>query len=229
MTSDASVAPAATPATADAPAADAPDATPDAAFDASKPPSLQHLIQHCDKLGQAKASEEARNKELSELVERLKNRLTDINMQHSTKDLEKVVRPWLNEIGIKEEDIQSVLEGAMAAQKRLINAQMLPPDDAPCPPIEKNNVIEVMCSAAAAHGQKVQELESARAELAQLKQTLQDNQSIENVISRGSAMPESVLGKRAEVEPPSAYDGGASSVSSSECWSQLFQTVGRGR
>ena len=90
-----------------------------------------------------------RVKQLTEIVERLKGRLTDINMESSTKELENVVRPWLAEVGVKDEDIQSMLEGAMAAQKRIIDAQIMPPDGAPIPPMERNNVIEVMCSAAA--------------------------------------------------------------------------------
>ena len=96
--------------------------------------SLQNLIQHCDSLGKAKKAEEERVKQLTEIVERLKGRLTDINMESSTKELENVVRPWLAEVGVKDEDIQSMLEGAMAAQKRIIDAQIMPPDGAPSRP-----------------------------------------------------------------------------------------------
>lgn len=189
--------------------------------------SLQNLIQHCDTLGKAKKAEEERVKQLTEIVERLKGRLTDINMESSTKELENVVRPWLAEVGVKDNDIQSMLEGAMAAQKRIIDAQIMPPDGAPIPPMERNNVIEVMCSAAAAHGRKVQELEDARAEIATLKQSMQDEQSIQRVISRGPAEDTS-LGKRANPDPAGPYERSAMS-SSSECWSNLFESVGRGR
>ena len=68
--------------------------------------------------------------------------------------------------------------------------------------MERNNVIEVMCSAAAAHGRKAG-LEDARAGLPRSR-SMQDEQSIQRVISRGLAEDTS-LGKRANPDPVGPY------------------------
>lgn len=224
---------AAPPAGAGPPPADAAAPPADAAMPFPMPTdgdSLNNLIKHCQELGEQRKDLKHQNEELAQLVERLKTMITDMNLSSSVKELEDVVQPWLKEVGIEDKDIQVILDGALAAQKKIINRDLVSKDGKPSE--QKNHVIEVMCNAAAVHGRQVAELEKQRSEIADLQRKIQNRNDIEAAISSGDTSSlsrrESVLGKRPECEAPSGGLPGEE-MSSTECWSQLFSTVGRGR
>ena len=119
--------------------------------------SLNNLIKHCQELGEQRKDLKNQNEELAQLVERLKTMITDMNLSSSVKELEEVVQPWLKQVGIEDKDIQVILDGALAAQKKIINHDLVSKDGKPSE--QKNHVIEVMCNAAAVHGRQALELE----------------------------------------------------------------------
>lgn len=225
-------APTTAPAPTQTPAAAEPAAAPaDPAMPFPMPTdgdSLNNLIKHCQELGEQRKDLKHQNEELAQLVERLKTMITDMNLSSSVKELEEVVQPWLKQVGIEDKDIQVILDGALAAQKKIINHDLVSKDGKPSE--QKNHVIEVMCNAAAVHGRQALELEKQRTEIAELQRKIQNRNDIEAAISSGDtsllSRHDSVLGKRLECEAPGGGMPGDGEVTSTECWSQLFSSVG---
>ena len=178
--------------------------------------------------------QEARHKDtkisaLEAELETLKANLIAKYSKANDEELESHIRPWLEAVVGKghEGKVEDILQGMRNAQEAHVRQNLMSGDpgnmmDNP----SRNQVIEVMCSAAAAHGEKVKELEAARAQIENLRGAVEERQKIDAIITTGKS-DSSLLGKRLERDNVMAADVSQTDAPISECWSQLFTTVGR--
>ena len=175
---------------------------------------MEQLLQQLEKARQQEHVIEEQRRQ----IEQFQDAYIATSMKATEENIEMLKR-FFKEVGC--EDVDKMLAGMQKANEQYFRQNVL----SQCaetgqirldPP--RNQVIEVMCSAAAAHGKRVQELEDARAEIAQLRAKMDEHAKIDAILTQGVAPRTSVLGKRADPEPHT-------DPSVTECWSQLFQSV----
>ena len=178
--------------------------------------SLQKLLKHMEGL-------QSQNAEFVEILEQIASTKSKELDEICTQDL----LPWIQQLNLPEELQQQVLDG-------IKKACMQPRDQknwkkATLHPLKENPVLQVMCAAAAAHGQAIREVEATRQELKQASATAEqmhtvtrdksvnDHDAVNRILGRQSN--DTALGKRTAQEisqTPEQID--------SVCWSDLFNS-----
>ena len=213
-----------------------PAAGAEAPVDDKKPAAAQpvSMAQMLEQLKEAQ-KKDGKISELEKQIEALKAGMVQSSMKDTESNLE-ILEPFFKAVmpESQEDKVREILEGIRAAQEHFVR-QNLPCSGSEAVPFTnpRNQVIEVMCSAAAMHGKRTQELEAARAQIAELRSSLDDRAKIDAILTSGTAGASGeapVLGKRGEPEPTSAaHVRGVSGSDATECWSQLFSSVGGAR
>lgn len=210
-----------------APAAAAAESAPEDKKPAAQPVSMQQML---EQLKEAQ-KKDGKISDLEKQIEALKAGMVHSSMKDTENNLE-ILEPFFKAVVPEgqEDKVREILDGIRAAQEQFVRQNL------PCPGSEgtpfanpRNQVIEVMCSAAAMHGKRTEELEAARAQIAELRGSLDERAKIDAIITSG-ATEVPALGKRGEPEPSSAANmPGMSGGNATECWSQLFSSVGGSR
>lgn len=176
--------------------------------------SLQKLLKHMEGL-------QSQNAELVDILEQIASKKSQELDEICNSDL----LPWIQQLNLPEELQHQVLDG-------IKKACMQPRDNknwkkATLHPLKENPVLQVMCAAAAAHGQAIREVESTRQELKQASVSAEQmdstnrNKSEKDTVDRilGRSSTGNALGKRSvdEIsETPEHID--------SACWGELFNS-----
>lgn len=178
--------------------------------------SLQKLLKHMEGL-------QSQNAELVDILEQIASKKSQELDDICKQDL----LPWIQQLNLPEDLQHQVLDG-------IKKACMQPRDNknwkkATLHPLKENPVLQVMCAAAAAHGQAIREVESTRQELKQANATAEqmngmkrdksasENDAVDRILGRSPSA--SALGKRNadEISPtPEHID--------SSCWGELFNS-----
>jgi hypothetical protein len=204
------LAPAVTPAAAEAVAPNAP----------TQAHSLEKLMAHIESL---KKSNHEMNSALTAIIDGNKDKLKSM--------LASKIEPWINSLKIPAEHQKAFLQGIESACQEGQYKGMAD--------FEKNPAFTVACAAAAAHGQATADMEATRQQLKDFMQEteakstrdmqmVQDRQSNEHrmlYVASGAGSSESsasVLGKRAAPEIYSDADG---EMASSKCWNTVFSNL----
>lgn len=167
--------------------------------------SLEKLLSHIESLQQS-------NAELEKAIQVVR----DGNIQKLKQSMSDKIMPWIEKLDISPEYKQSFLQGIEAACCKAPNSTVSD--------FETNPVYQVVCSAAAAHGNAINELEMTRKELQDSKAELSGNklETDKYIQSRADALLYSNPGKKRTNEQISQE---TSSEGMSGLWADMFSVM----